>query len=365
LLNKLVFENLRQRPIRTCLSVFAIGVEVTMILTLVGISYGTLDEAGRRARGVGADILVRPLASSAIFSVSAAPMSEKLVTFLMKQPHVTFATGTMGQPLGGFDILTGIDLAQFNRLSGGFRFVRGGPFQGDDDVMVDEYYARERKLGIGSAIILANHVWRVSGIFDSGKLSHICARLNVLQQLTGNPGRLSQIYLKVDDPSRAQSIVDELRAALPGYYIYTMEEFTSLLTINSVGMLRDFIGVVIGLALVVGFIVVTMAMYTAVLERTREIGILKALGASSSYILNLLFRETLLIAILGSVLGIVMTDGSKWLMMHAAPASLTQETVYSWWPIASSVAILGALLGAILPAWKAVKQDVIQALAYE
>ena len=64
MLNKLVFENLRQRPVRTCLSVLAIGVEVTMILTLVGISYGTLDETARRARGVGADILVRPPASS-------------------------------------------------------------------------------------------------------------------------------------------------------------------------------------------------------------------------------------------------------------------------------------------------------------
>ena len=52
-------------------------------------------------------------------------------------------------------------------------------------------------------------------------------------------------------------------------------------------------------------------------------------------------------------------------MMHVAPASLTQETVYSWWPIASGVSVLGALLGAIVPAWKAVRQDVILALAYE
>jgi putative ABC transport system permease protein len=152
---------------------------------------------------------------------------------------------------------------------------------------------------------------------------------------------------------------------MPGYFIYTMEEFTSLLTINSVGLLRDFIGIVIGIALVVGFIVVTLAMYTAVLERTREIGILKALGASSRYILNLLLRETLLIAMLGSILGIVMTDAAKWLMTRIGPASLTQETVYSWWPIASGISVIGALLGAILPAWKAVKQDVIQALGYE
>jgi len=335
-----------------------------MILTLVGISYGTLDEAARRARGIGADILVRPPGTSLI-SLSSSPMLEKLVSFLMRQPHVTFATGTMGQPLGGFDVLTGIDLDQFNRLSGGFRFIRGGPFESDDDVIVDEYYAREKKLNVGSTTTLANHEWRVSGIFESGKLSHICARLNVLQALTGNPGRLSQIYLKVEDPPRVQIVVDQLRGKMPGYSIYTMEEFTSLLTINSVGLLRDFIGVVIGIALIVGFITVTMAMYTAVLERTREIGILKALGASSGYILNLIFRETLLIAMLGSILGIVMTDGSKWLMMHAAPSSLTQETVYSWWPIATGVSVIGALSGAIFPAWKAVKQDVIQALAYE
>jgi putative ABC transport system permease protein len=364
LLNRLVYENLRYRPIRTCLSVVAIGVEVAMILTLVGISYGALHETARRARGVGADILVRPPASS-IMTLSSSPMSESLVPFLMKQPHVTFATGTMGQPLSALDVLTGIDLAQFNRLSGGFHFLRGGAFESDDDVIVDEYYAKEKKLNVGSTIALANHAWRVSGVFESGKLSHICARLNVLQALTGNSGRLSQIYVKVDDPTRVQLVVDQLRGKMPGYSIYTMEEFTSLLTINSVGLLRDFIGVVIAVALLVGFIVVAMAMYTAVLERTREIGILKALGASSGFILNLLFRETLLIAILGSALGILMTAGSKWVMMHAAPSSLTQETVYSWWPIASGISVMGALLGTILPAWKALKQDVIQALAYE
>jgi len=70
LLNMLVFENLRQRPVRTCLSVLAIGVEDTMILTLVGISYGTLDETARRACGVGADIIVRPPASSIISTTS-------------------------------------------------------------------------------------------------------------------------------------------------------------------------------------------------------------------------------------------------------------------------------------------------------
>jgi putative ABC transport system permease protein len=94
LLNKIVFENLRQRPVRTLLSVLAIGVEVAMILTLVGVSYGTLDETARRARGVGADIVVRPPASS-IISLSSSPMSDAMLPFFLKQPHVKVATGTI------------------------------------------------------------------------------------------------------------------------------------------------------------------------------------------------------------------------------------------------------------------------------
>ncbi len=110
--------------------------------------------------------------------------------------------------------------------------------------------------------------------------------------------------------------MEQLRAKYKGYQIYTMEEFTSMLSISNVGMLKSFIAVVIGVAVVVGFIVVFMAMYTAVLERTREIGILKAVGGSSALILNILFRETLVLALLGSVVGIALTYVSQWLMEH-------------------------------------------------
>ena len=364
MLNKLIFANLGHRPIRTLLSVLAIAVEVTMILTLVGVSYGTLDGTANRARGVGADILFRPPGSSAI-GLSSAPMSDKLPKLLMQEPHVTFAMGTMVQPLSGFDTINGVDLEEFRRLNGGFHYLQGGPPVNDDDMVVDEFYARQKHLHVGDTVELINHTWKISGISESGKLARLCVKLPVLQALTGNPGHLSQIFIKLDDPGRAQEVVDALRLKYPGYQIYTMEEFTSLLSINSVGLLRNFIGVVIGIAVVVGFIVVFMAMYTAVLERTREIGILKAVGGSSALILNILFRETLVLALLGSVLGIVLTYGTQWLMRHVVPASLVQETVYGWWPIAAGVAIVGALLGAIVPGIKAVNQDVTEALSYE
>jgi putative ABC transport system permease protein len=364
LINKLVVSNLGHRPVRTALSVLAIAVEVTMILTLVGVSYGTLDSTSERTRGVGADIMIRPPGSSVI-GLSTAPLPESLVALIAKQPHVDQALGTVVQPLGGFDSITGIDVDAFTKMSGGFHFLAGGHFQSDQDVIVDEYYAKEKHLRVGDQAFIANHNWRVAGIFESGKLARVCARVSVVQDMMGSPHHMSQIFVKVDQPGNIQQVLSELRTLLPSYPIYTMEEFTSLLSISSVGLLRNFIGVVIGIAVIVGFIVVFMAMYTAVLERTREVGILKAVGASPGFILNLLIRETLLLSVLGTIAGILLTYVTQWLMKHAVPSSLTQETVYFWWPIAAAIAIVGSLLGVIVPAVKAMRQDATEALSYE
>src|SRR5580692_3989715 len=120
-LNAFVFANVAHRPVRTILSILAIAVEVTMILTLVGVSHGTLDATARRARGVGADIMIRPPGSS-ILGLSTAPMNDKLVDFVANQPHVALATGIAVQPLSGFDSITGLDLDQFSKMSGGFHY---------------------------------------------------------------------------------------------------------------------------------------------------------------------------------------------------------------------------------------------------
>ncbi len=383
LVNKLIFANLAHRPVRTLLSILAIGVEVTMILTLVGVSYGTLDASARRARGIGADVFVRPPGSSVI-SLSSAPLTEKIIPILGAKPGVVLATGTMVQSIGGFSTIQGVDFPAINRMAStwrgpgtsekqGFKFLAGGPFQGPDDIIVDEFYAKEKKVRTGDHLKLINHDWRVAGVFEAGKLSALMAPIDTLQRLTGNEGKISAVYLKLADPRDADAFVKSLRLDLnngnpdpeTGYRIYTVEDFTSQLNVSSVTMLKDFIYVVIGIASIVGFIVVFMAMYTAVLERTREIGILKAVGAGPGYILNILFRETLMLALLGTAAGILMTYGTQWLMLHAVPASLVQETVYKWWPITAAIAIVGALIGTVVPAMRAVRQDATEALSYE
>ncbi len=365
MLNKLIFANLTHRPVRTLLSVLAIAVEVTMILTLVGVSHGTLDSTKERARGVGADIVVRPPNSAVMSSLNSAPIPDGMVGLLMQQPHVVSATGTVIHSLTFPDSVTGLDFPVFAKMSGGFTYVAGGDPVNDNDMTVDRNYAREKHLQVGSTYNLIGQDWRISGIYEPGKLARICVKLTTLQAIMNSPRHLTVIYAKLDDPKLAQQVVDDLKVKLPGYPILTMDELTSMYSINNIGMLKDFIAVVIGVAVVVGFIVVFMAMYTAVLERTREIGIIKAVGGGSGLVLGILMRETLLLALLGTVLGIVLTYGTQWLMAHSVPASLVQETVYYWWPIAGVIAIAGAMLGAIVPGMKAVKQDVTEALSYE
>jgi putative ABC transport system permease protein len=364
LTNKLVFENLKHRPVRTLLGVIAISIQVTMVLTLVGLSNGMLNEQASRARGVGADILIRPPGSAII--ASGGQMQEKIVPVIIdKEPHVTAATGTLIFGTDLFNYITGVDLATFDRLNGGFRYAQGGPFQGPNDVLVDEVYANQHKLHVGDTIMNTNHLWRVSGIFEPGMLARMVVPLATLQDLTGNTGKVSTVYVKVDNPANIPAVIIDLSAKLKTYKVYSMEDYTSLFSASNIPMLTDFIWVVVGVGVLVGFLVVFLSMYTAVLERTREIGVLKALGASPAYILNILLRETVLLAIAGSILGILLSYVTRFVIRDVVHSTLIQAIVPDWWAIAGAIAIVGALLGALYPGLKAARQDAIEALAYE
>jgi putative ABC transport system permease protein len=365
LINKLVFANLKHRPIRTLLSLVAIGVEVTMILTLVGLSEGTLEDSARRARGVGADVVLRA-PNTSLLSASPATISAKsMLDFLLQQPHVQMATGTVVYPIGLLTTVTGLDLEEFDRMSGGFKFVAGQRFQKPDDIIVDEYYAMQNGLKLGSTVSLLNRKWVIRGIVEPGKLARVILPRAVLQDMISANGKFSQVFVKLDDPANISPVIASLKKLLPDYPIYSVPELASLYSVDSIPELRVFIKVVIGLSVVVGFLVVFLSMYTAVLERTREIGILKALGASPAYVLNLVFRETIVLAIAGAVIGIFLTYGSRLAIEVLAPATLRQKIVPHWWPIATGIAVAGALLGAMYPAWKAARQDAIEALSYE
>jgi len=364
--NRLVWQNVLHRPVRTLLSVVAVGVEITLILTVVGLSKGMLEESARRTRGVGAHILIRPSTAQAAMGMSSADLSEKLVGYFASLPEVDKVAGTTVQTqlTASLRTITGVDLESFSRMSGGLKYLSGGPFEQPFDAVVDEVYARQNKLRVGQPLELWNRTFRVTGIVEPGKLSRVFVPIATMQDLMGWKGKLSQIYLQLRRPAETDGVVADLQRRHPGLNIYSVEEFTSLISLNNLDSLKIFIRVVVGLAVVIGFLVVMLSMYTAILERTREIGILKSLGASQLYIVGIVIRETLLLALLGIGLGILLSFGVKAAIERTFPilvVSLDRE----WWGWAGLIAVGGALLGALYPAARAARQDPIAALAYE
>jgi putative ABC transport system permease protein len=333
-----------------------------MILTLVGVSRGMLGDIAERSRGTGADIVVRPPDSS-IINMSGPTMPQKIVNIIRAQPHVTLATESLVQSVGPLDSVTGIKLDDFNRLSGGFRYLEGGPFKGPDDIVLDEVAARQEHAHAGDTITQGRK-WHVTGIVESGKMSRMFTDLDTLQDIYSSPGKISVVWVKLDDPANTSAVKAQLEGLLKDYKVYSIEEMTSLLTADNIPILKKFTYVVIGIAVIVGFLVVFLSMYTAVLERTREIGILKALGASPGYVLDMLLRETMLLAIAGTIAGILMSYGTRSLMNTFVP-NMTTVIVKTWWPWAALIAIAGSLIGALYPGFKAARQDAIEALSYD
>jgi len=274
------------------------------------------------------------------FSSSSLP--EKVIDVLKTEPHVVQATGTVVQPIGGFDSVNGIDLDAFEKMSGGFRYEDGHAFQGPDDVLIDSWYAQQRKVHAGGKISLNNlgaRQWNVAGVVEPGKLSHVFMPIKVLQDMIGSTAKVSQIYVKLDDPKNAPAVVEALKIKYDGYGIWAISEMQSLISVDSIPLLKNFINVILGIGIFIGFAVVSLSMYMAVLQRTREIGILKSLGATTSFIMSMIMAEAFCLGLGGTIVGIAISYVARYAMHAVAPASLPQAIVYSWWPIAGAVAM--------------------------
>jgi putative ABC transport system permease protein len=367
-MNKLVFANLLHRPLRSVISVLAVAIEVVMILSIVAIFMGMLDDQKQRTNGIGADLVVAPSNASFMNGVSGAPMSIKLADYLRKLPHVMVAAPVISNfsMSGNVEILYGIDFESFNALKP-FVFLSGGPFKGPFDVIIDDVFAHAAKgRQIGDSITIYNRSFRICGIVESGKGGRKLIPLDTMGALIGADGKASVIYVKSDNSASDALIIDEVHATkgLENYKVQTMADLISLYTPSRFPGFDLALNVVISIAVIVGFLVIFQSMYTAVLERTREIGILKSLGSSKLTIVSVVLRETGVLAVAGVALGIAATYGVRALLGVKYP-TFAFELTAEWIGRGALIGFGGSLLGALYPAWMAARKDPIDALAYE
>jgi putative ABC transport system permease protein len=367
MMNKMIVSNLAHRPLRSAISIVAIALEVTLILLIVGFSLGMLNDSRKRQAGIGADVIVLPPGSANLVGVTGAPLPVKIAGVLAKLPHVAVTTPVLIQLSTSGDVQTiyGIDLKSYEALRP-FVYVKGGPFHGPDDILVDDIYTESHRSKIGDHVELLNHNFRIAGIVAHGKGARVFLPLATLQGLVGAQDKATAIYIKADSASNADAVADEIKAApnMSSYIVRSMREYLSMMTPDNVPGLSAFISIVVGISVTIGFIVIFQAMYTAVMERTREIGILKSLGASKFYIVNVILRETTLLAIGGIILGMAISFTVREVIVARFPTHPI-DIARGWLLRAAVIAVVGAIGGALYPAFKAAQKDPIDALAYE
>ena len=359
----LLWSNLGMRPLRSALSVLALSLQVFLVLLIVGLTSGALSDWRTRAEGVGADIIVQPPNSSIFFAFSSAVMPESLTDEIASLPGVDeVAPVLIVVDQHNLGVVYGIDFDRFAGLSHGFTFLDGGPFTQPNQAIADDLAAQSRKLRVGRPVALLGHEFMVSGIVVHGKGARFFIPIKTAQDIAGADKRVSMFYVR--SKGDTEVVRNELVKKLPTYKIRSMAEFSTLMTSSNLPELKPFLRSFTTLGVIISFLVVLLTMHTMVLERTRDIGVLKALGSSRLEICAMILGETLVMVAIGVVVGLCSTYGIVAILHRTSPT--LQITIEGAWIVrAILLTIGGAIAGAAYPALRAAQSDPVEALAYE
>jgi putative ABC transport system permease protein len=365
-IRQMILRNVMFRPVRTVITVIAVAAEVTLILMVVGLTSGMLSDTAKRIEGIGADIMVQPPSASIIMGLGSAPMPIEIGQRLAQIKNVRAVAPVLLQvnSINSLELIYGIDPESFGEVSGGFVFHDGHGLENPDDILVDDWYAKARKVKAGSRLRVVGHDFHVVGVVEHGKGARLYVLLSTLQDLAGAHDKASVFFVKCDHPEQTEKVMAAISQLLPHYELRPLRDYLSLMTSSNLPGLQTVIRSMISLAAAIGFLVILLSMYTTIIERTREIGVLKSLGASRTYIVRVIMSETTVLCLAGIVLGIAMSYGARTLFLGIFP-TLTILISPMWLLRAASLAILGAWLGATYPAWIASRKDPVEALAYE
>jgi putative ABC transport system permease protein len=365
-MDNLVVSNVRQRPIRTLVSVAGVALGVCLVMLFTGLARGMSNDLQRRASNVHAEIIfTRP--GSMQLMVSTANLSTKYVESLKQIEGVQEVLPVIryvfqGARGFGFEQIEGVEWEPFARVNE-IRIDSGRPPQTSDEIVIDETKARNSKVKVGDTLKpFGDKPYRVVGIYSPESGARVKMTLAAMQEALESPGKCTYILVKVRNPNEQVEVAKRIDAALKGNKIqFTRDIFTSLE--KSIPYLGVFLRILVGLAAVVSALVVMLAMYTTITERTREIGILKALGASRRYIVFIIESEALLISAVGLLAGFACSFAIGYAIHQFY--GLFFEFSWSWALTAGAIGILGGAFGALYPAWRASNLDAVSALAYE
>lgn len=373
----LVFANITQRPTRTVTSVLGIAVAVVMIVVTAGLARGMLQNSGQRESNVGAELIFLPpgsfgpgVATTPLsLPVAYAPALRKVEGVRAVTPVARYVRSGAdpSSTAIGFEWIEGVaedatvSYASYADITGA-RIVRGRLPAADDEIIVDLRRADEPGHGLDSSLELLGRSFRVVGVFAPEVGSRIKMRLRTMQGLLGTSANCSWILVKLESPRDQEVVARRIAQRFPGNQVVFTRDIPAFYA-QGIPTLNIFLDVVVGLATVISTLNILLSMHNAVTERTREIGILKSLGASRRFIVAVVEEEALLISVIGVAAGLAMAALATFAIVRSTSLFIHVEP--RWVVIATTVALLGGFLGALYPASRAAGQDPVKALAYE
>ena len=364
-----IIANVIHRPIRALITVLAISLEVLMILLVIGVSHGIIQDNADRQEGLGADIIIQPVNAPPIFfSTGSTVFSDTVGQSLLQISSVQAVTPILfhAQMRGGWLTFYGIDSPSFANVAGQLDFVKGRNFSSTTakEAIIDDLHAKSKNLGIGEFIELKGERFKVVGIFRNGVGGRVYLPIQSLQVLMDRIGKASTFLIKVNDPEQINKTMDQISKSIENIRVTSMDDWVSLLRNERPEAYQAFFNAVVGVAMSVGSFACFLSVYTTIIQRTREIGIFKSLGASKTYIVHLVLTEVLILCLTGLVSGLILTFLGKAVIQNLYP---TQHVVIStsWIFNTSLLVFFSGIVGVFYPAIKAARKDPVQALGYD
>jgi len=366
LMDSLVLSNLAHRPARTAVSVAGIALGVLLVVFTVGLTHGLLRERGKREANIGAQIMVRPAGMCGLSGGQTFSMPVAQATELARVEGVRMAV-PIGQNLDKSDsgfgsrLIEGIPFEQYAAMNG-LTIKEGRGLQKDDEVIVDAAWLKENNASIGATIQIYEQPFRLVGTYEPPGGGRIKIPLSAMQKQVGFENRCNTILVACADPAQEEQVAARIKGQFPDNQIVLTREIPELY-MSSVPALNVFLKVVVGVASTISMLVILLAMYTTVTERTRQIGILKSLGMSKGSIAWVIEQEAILVSVLGVFIGVMLTLLIRFLVMRST--TLVVDVEIKWIAISLVVGLIGGSVGALYPALRAARQDAVDALSYE
>jgi len=366
LMDSLVLSNLAHRPARTLVSIAGIALGVLLVVFTVGLAHGLLRERGKREANIGAEILLRPGGTVSLGGGQPFTIPLTHVAEVARIPGVRTAV-PIGQSLDksnsglGSRLIEGIPYEQYAGLNH-LTIKEGRPLQKGDEVIVDAAWPEENGVALGQTVQIFERPFKLVGIYEPPGGGRIKIPLSTMQDQVGSENRCNTILIACDDPKLQEQVATRLKETFPDDQILLTSELPELY-MSSVPALNVFLKVVVAVAATISTLVILLAMYTTVTERTRQIGILKSLGMSKRSIAWVIEQEAILVSVLGVGIGVLLMLLARFFVMRST--RLVVDVEAKWIIISLVVGLIGGSIGALYPALRAARQDAVDALSYE